>query len=356
VRPWLAALLSGCWLEEVTGEEVPLDPRFYEAVERAQGSPGEGGGAAVPFGLHTGPTVMFRGVVQSPLSGPVDIDVRTPDPTAPGGMKGHGKILLEEAGPFELKVPSGLGDLQLQAFQDQQADGPTGDDPFAELSATVGAVDVDGVVLALVVGARGSFAGPEHREAPPGAPGGAPGAAPPGPPPSGDPSQGTPVPGSPPPGDPQAGAPGGAGPAPAPQPQGPGEQSPFVGMDGRKVEVSGTLGVQADVRVVGLIDLDLFQPDPSVPGGRRMLGKLKREPGPFAFEAPAEFGPLLLEAFYDLNGNQRPDAGDAMGRAPQLLVAGRPVTGVQLRLEISADGRMPGDGPPAPRPPPAEGL
>jgi hypothetical protein len=127
-------------------------------------------------------------------------------------------------------------------------------------------------------------------------------------------------------------------------------------MDGRKVEVSGTLGVQADVRVVGLIDLDLFQPDPSVPGGRRMLGKLKREPGPFAFEAPAEFGPLLLEAFYDLNGNQRPDAGDAMGRAPQLLVAGRPVTGVQLRLEISADGRMPGDGPPAPRPPPAEGL
>ena len=127
----LALLLSGCWLEKTTGEPVPLDPRFYEAVEAVQGDPGVGGADSIPFGDYDGATVMVRGTVTSPEEGPVEIDVRTPDPTAEGGVKGHGKIQLEGLGEFELRVPSALGELELQAFQDPDADGPGGADPFA---------------------------------------------------------------------------------------------------------------------------------------------------------------------------------------------------------------------------------
>ena len=59
----IAALGTGCWLEKVTGEEVPLDPAYYEAVEAAQGQPGVGGGSAVPFSSYSGETVVVRGVV-----------------------------------------------------------------------------------------------------------------------------------------------------------------------------------------------------------------------------------------------------------------------------------------------------
>lgn len=337
---------TGCWLEAVTGEPVPLDPRFYAAVEAVQGAPGVGGAASIPFGSHDGPTVTVAGTVSSPTPGPVEIDVRTPDPTAEGGVQGHGKIQLEEPGAFELVVPRGLGTLELQAFQDPDTDGPGGDDPFDQVRVEVGEDDLLDVVFELVPGARGSLGGPEHREAPPGAPGGDPSGAPghtevgpgggaPGPGPEGQPPEGQP--------------PDGEG------PPSPGGIPPFADLSGDTVQVRGTL-LWPGAPAGALIDLDLFQPSETAGGGRQMLGKLKLPPGDFSFAAPAGFGPLVLEAFVDADGNG-PSSGDPMGRYPDnpVRVGSRDVDGVVITLAVTADGRMPGNAPPPPEGRP-EGL
>ncbi len=297
------ALLPGCWLEKVTGEPVPLDPAFYEAVEAQQGMPGVGGGDAIPFGAYDGERVRVAGTVVGPTDDPVDLDVRTPDPSVEGGMKGHGKLLLEEPGPFELEVPRSLGKLELQAFQDAESDGPTADDPFAQVLLQVDDVDVTDVTLELVAGARGQ-GGPEHSPAAPGAPGG---------------------------------GPGGGG----------GAQDLFAGASGRRVKVRGTLVYDGD----GSVDLDVFVPDESTAGGRRHRGKLMLAPGPYEISVPAGFGPLILEAFIDVNNNG-PGPGDPMGRyADNPVVVGESdVEGVDIVLEIPADGRMPMGEPAPPQP------
>ena len=347
----VALLLSGCWLEKVTGEPVPLDPRFYAAVEEQQGAPGVGGGASIPFAGYDGELVLVTGTVDSPQAGPVEIDIRTPDPTAEGGVKGHGKVQLEGPGEYELSVPINLGVLELQAFQDPDTDGPGGDDPFAQVRLEVGSEPIPGTDFTLVPGARGSMGGPEHHEAPPGAPGGDPSGGPAheDAPPGGDGEPGPMGPdGQPPPdGPPPEGQPPEGG------PPSPGGMPPFVGLEGDTVQVAGTLlwpGAPAGT----VIDLDLFKPSDTAGGGREMLGKLKLPPGEFSFTAPASFGPLILEAFVDLDGDG-PGTGDPMGRYEDnpVVVGSRDVSDITITLALTDDGRMPGNAPPPPqdRPP-----
>ena len=330
VVPWGA---SACWLERTSGEPVPLDPRFYEAVEEQQGAPGVGGGPSVPFTTYDGPMVVISGTISSPDSGSIEIDIRTPDPLAEGGVKGHGKIQLEETGPYELSVPVNLGELELQAFQDLDGDGPGGDDPFAQVKLVVADVNLAEVDFALEPGARGSAAGPEHSEAAPGAPGG-------------DPGEG-PVHQEMPPGgegaEPPPGEGGGDG-----EPPSPGGIPPFVGMQGETVQVSGTL-LWPEAREGVFVDLDLFQPSDTAGGGREMLGKLKLPVGDFSFSAPASFGPIILEAFVDLDNNG-PGQGDPMGRydANPVSIGRKDVSGIVISLAVTGDGRMPGDAPPPP--------
>ena len=300
----MGVLLTGCWLEEVTGEAVPLDPRYYADAEETQGMPGVGGGDAVPFGAYKGETVLVEGTITSAVMAAVDVDVRTPDPAAPGGVKGHGKLLLEEPGTFSIAVPKGLGKLELQAFQDQDGDGPTGDDTFAQTNVVVGDVDLTDVKLELVAGAR-SGVGPDHQEAAPGAPGG-----------------------------PSGGHPGA-------------EPDPFADRPGPRIKVSGTILWEGE----GTVALDLFVPDATASGGQRQLGKLLRTPGPFEINVPVDFGPLVLEAFIDANNNG-PGPGDPRGRFTDnpLSVGRTDITGVDIPLTITADGKMP-SGEPAQQPP-----
>jgi hypothetical protein len=179
-------VLVGC-LEPVRGEAEPLDPRFYAAG--ADPSAGGAGGGSDPFSGDPRPRVMVKGRVEGGAPGGVDLDVRVPDPEAPGGMRGVGKLLLPAPGPFELSVPVDVGALELQAFQDADGDGPSAGDPFARATLQVGTGVVEGVVLRLEAGAAAGGGGPVHREMPPGAPGGGgheggparPGEAPPGP-------------------------------------------------------------------------------------------------------------------------------------------------------------------------------
>ena len=299
--------LPACWLEKVTGEPVPLDPDFYASVEASQGQPGVGGGSSVPFHDHDGERVVVRGTITGELEDPIDIDIRTPDATKEGGVQGHGKILLDEPGVFEISVPKGLGAMELQAFQDAGGDGPTSDDPFAQASVIVADVDVEGVVMELQVGAHG-VGGPVHNEAAPGAPGGGPG-----------------------------GGAGGIGP------------DPFVEYPGPRVTLRGTL-TGGDGQS---IDLDVFKPDENSTGGRLMLGKLMRAPGPYEIQVPANFGPLILEAFIDVQKNG-PGAGDPMGRYENnpVQIGEDDIDGIDIALTVPEDGRMPmGE----PAPPPAEG-
>jgi hypothetical protein len=304
-----------CWFEEVTGEPVPLDPRFYEAVEKAQGDPGKGGGSAVPFSSTEGPRVKLRGTLAAPSEEPIDLDLRSPDPEAPGGMRNHGKLLIDGPGPFELEVPQNFGRLQLEAFQDLASDGPSPTDPFAQADLTVEGVDVEGIALELKAGARpgaggaGGAGGPVHQEMPPGAPGG-------------------------------GGQPGGPGGVAAPQ------SDPFAGSSGPTVRVSGIIGWEGQ----GVVDLDLFQPDFTSGGGRRLLGKLKLAPGPYEFQVPVGFGPLILEAFIDVDSNG-PSAADPSGGYPSnpLVVGQQSIEGVDITLKLVGAASPPtGDSAPAP--------
>ncbi len=353
VLPALASvLLSGCILERVTGDEVPLDPRFYKAIEQAQGLPGVGGGSSVPFSSSDEDKITVRGVIESTMDMGVDLDIRVPDSTAPGGMRGEGKVLVEGPGPFELQVPKDLGGLELQAFQDQMGDGPTGEDHFGQIRVEVGDEDVDIGTLELVQGARSG--GPEHTEAPPGAPGGAPGA--PGssagdPGGGGSPGQGSPdggpgegqvgpgVPEDPEPAP--AGSPGGSPMAGGAPQAGGGGMAPFSDHDGSWVTLSGTLTVVGSTDTA-VVDLDLFQPDKEARGGRRMLGKQRLDSGAYELEVPSGYGPLILEAFIDVGGDG-PGRGDPMGAyAGNPLVVGRSdVSGIDITLEQTADGKMP---------------
>ena len=137
--------LTGC-LEKVEGIPKPLDPRFFASdMNRASpngddpngGGGGGGGGAADPFASYSGETVMIAGNIVSQNQESIDVDFRIPDASAPGGMSGQGKLLLGAPGAFSLSVPKDLGMLEIQAFQDLDGDGPTGDDPFAQLQLQI---------------------------------------------------------------------------------------------------------------------------------------------------------------------------------------------------------------------------
>lgn len=296
---WLLGIL-GC-LERVTGEEIPLDPRFYAAVEEARGSEAQGGGSSVPFSSIKTEKVSVKGLVVSDDDMSVDIDVRVPDPAAPGGMAGKGKILLERPGEFELMVPINLGSVELQAFQDIDSDGPNATDPFAQVTISIADQPIDDVQLTLVVGARG--AAPVHQEI--------------------QPEQ--------------------SGEMPKGIPENP---DPFGGAAGNRIELTGNLTCE---QTCNGIDLDLFTPDENSPGGRKMLGKMKLQEGKFVIMVPENFGPLVLEAFVDFGGDG-PGVGDLMGvyESNPVLIGNSRVQNINIDLAQSADGKMPMQPPPRP--------
>ena len=307
----VAPLFTGC-LERVTGEAIPLDARFT-----AQALPGQGQGddtgtpghtamehktvkhvevpPPMPFQDLKGDRVEVSGTISSVLEGPVDLDVSRIDPQAEGGLKREGKILLSQPGPFELQVPVSLGGIQLSAFQDLEKDGPTNDDPYVELSLNVEEADISNLALVLVEGGRKSAAGgPEHQtrehfDAPPGY------------------------------GSEQSGSSSGQAT----------DGDPFDDHEGERVLVSGTLVYDGS----GVIDMDLFQEDASAPGGRILLGKLKKFAGSFELQVPVSLDSLELDAFVDMTGDG-PSGDDPRGSVRGIQVSSGPVSGVVIALKI----------------------
>lgn len=289
---YVAIFLMGC-LERVTGQEIPLDPRFYAAVEESRGADTKGGGSRTPFATDKRDKITVSGIVLSEDSMAVDIDLRIPNSSAPGGMEHKGKILLDQPGEFSIKVPKSLGALELQAFQDIDSDGPSGDDPFGEIVITVLSEDISDVQLVLIPGANG--AAPIHQVVEPG---------------QGE-EHGEGVPENP---------------------------DPFGGFTVERITLKGRLSCEGCTN----IDLDLFTPDESSPGGRKMLGKMKLPAGEYEIFVPKDYGFILLEAFVDLDGNG-PSKDDFMGAYEKnpVQIKSEDILGIDIILEKQADGKMP---------------
>ncbi len=253
-----------------------------------------------PFEGFDGERVLLSGTILSYLSASVDLDIARVDENVEGGLVSEGKLLFSDAGEFEIEVPINIGALRLSAFQDLEADGPTEEDPYAELNIEVGSAAISNLVFELIEGGRGSAAvGPEHSQvehvdAPPGFGSG----------------QG-----------PQGGSEGLSG-----------DVDPFDGTEGKRVKVSGVLiCAEGDT-----IDVDLFKADSSAPGGRVLLGKIKRIAGAFTLQVPVSVGMLELDAFADKTGDG-PTGDDPRGNIQGIDLSDGPVSGLRLVLKALTD-------------------
>ena len=302
----MSLVLGGC-LERVTGENVPLDPRFTAGHVEDQSAEGDPNGMGEKDGVYVGyegATIHVTGVVLSATSGPVQIDVNEPDDTSPSKTKRVGALHLPEPGAFTMDVPADRTEIQIQAFQDPDVDGPSEQDPFCQLTLPLASVTTEPITLELVVGARGNPAGD----------GGAP---PAGDPAGGEGATGQPVPAPPgaPGGDPSAAPPGGGAPGP-----------PAVFPAGPKVAVSGTVSATLD----SPISVDFFKVDETAPGGRTFLFKLQATPGAWSTELPEGFGQVQVDAYQDPGGDG-PSEGDPMFHYDHALMIGsEPITGIVL--------------------------
>ena len=251
-----------------------------------------------PFSDAEGVRVTLSGLIRSERMNPVDLDVGRKDETSPGGITTEGKMVFPEPGEFSLEVPVNVGTLRLAAFQDLEQDGPSTNDPYAEVEVEVGAASISGIEFDLVVGARdqSGSGGPEHVEAPPGFGSGQ------APPPSGTPTQ----------------------------------SDPFESMEGDRVAVSGLIVWEGDQ----VVDLDLFTPDASSGGGRRLLGKLKKEIGAFRLEVPISLRVLELDAFVDLTGDG-PTGDDPRATIRNISLTEGSVSGIQIVLASMVEDAPP---------------
>jgi hypothetical protein len=281
------------WVQVEIGTEEP-DPvililkagaKLDLAAAMGHGAVGQAG-QLEPFADFNGAWSLIRGEISGGAEGVVQVDFRVPDAEAAGGNRFLGRSVLPKAGSFQLQVPRNMGALILEVFQDPGNDGPSDDDSYASIELEIG--DVDSVIhnIALEVGARG-----QPSEAAPGAEG---------------PENGTP------------------------------EQTVFADLGENPVLISGTLRLATGIEAIEFIDLDLFAPDDSAPGGRRYLGKLKHKVGAYSFSVPRDFGPLEIEAFGDPD-RDGPTPGDPFGRygANPLKVGSSPLSGVDILLNPS---------------------
>jgi hypothetical protein len=294
-------LFAGC-LERVTGEDVPLDPKFYAGKQdgdpQASADPNAGGTGDGPYVGYEGETWKLVGEVRGDEPGPIQIDLNESDEGAPGGVKRAGALHIFDFGTFEVNVPKTVKTLHLQAFQDPTVNGPDESDPFAETSVDLTDGPPKELVLQLVKGARGQTGGGTGS---PGSPGG-------------DPNGGG-SPGSP-------GSPGATGGQPSPGAPPNGLKFP----EGPMVVLAGTVTASRDLPVI----IDFFHANGEGAGGRGYLGKLIVPAGPWKQEFPAGYGAVEVEAYQDLTNDSR-TGDDPSGRLEGAVTVGESdVAGVKL--------------------------
>lgn len=229
------------------------------------GPSGGDGGVVEPWRDITGPPrVEFLAAVTSPIDGEIQIDITEPAPSEPGGQRRVGQVRLPESGAFTLDVPTDREKFRMEAFVDQAGDGPTADDPYAELTVVVATIKSDIVQLTLVPGSRGAAG-----------------------------SGGAPQPG--------AGSPAGG-------PGGPSE-APWAGQPGPTRRFTASVAGEWE----GELQVDVSEPDSSAPGGQKRVGQLHlRDGGDIVIQVPLAVNGFRVEVFADAK-HDGPTAEDPWG-------------------------------------------
>lgn len=127
--------------------DVEAIEQDFQLVEGAWSPAPVGGGgssAPPPGGLSGDAAPLFAELGEGPVTvsgvielgagvnvSVVDLDIFSADPDAPGGRRFLGKLKVAP-GAFSFQAPRGAGALELEAFADPDADGPTPGDPFGK--------------------------------------------------------------------------------------------------------------------------------------------------------------------------------------------------------------------------------
>ena len=265
--------------EPIEELEIPLVVGGRQTAQLATGS-----GADI-FGDHDGEWTVLSGVVTGGLPDHgVDFDVRVAATEGASGDAYLGKVQFPAPGPYSWKVPRDHGTLRLQVFQDTNANGPDGRDPFAQVEVVIG--DVDRVELDIAL-AEGGYASPTGGTATP----------------------------------PAGGGPGGIA-------------QPLFEDLSDPITLRGTL--TAPEHAAATIDIDVFAVDPQGHGGRRYLGKIKTGPGSWSLQAPRNFGQIELEAVIDEDADG-PTPGDPRGgyAGNPLTVGSEDIDGVDIVVQTN---------------------
>ena len=270
--------LAAC-LERVTGQPVPLDPRFYAAGEAAHGSGQDALGE--PWADHEGETITVIVSVLSDLPNDVLFDVTVPDETAPGGVTRIGTIVTSPNTEVTLKVPVEVESFGVEAFQDELGDGPSDDDPYGSAPIAMQPVPPnEPVTITLVRGGRSSAISTSVH------------------------------------------------PAHAPEVA---IKPPWTDHEGPTVPFRGLARSTMD----GEMQVDVNEIDAAAEGGVKRAGQLRlAEPGPFEFNVPIDVKAFLVEVFQD-PGNDGPSDDDPY--AAQKLETAK--LGGAVLFELASDGR-----------------
>lgn len=96
-------------------------------------------------------SVHLSGVLASTTPGPFRVEVLLPQPDDGPPLLAWAGV-LSKAGPFELEIPSDLGEVRLRVAADREGDGIGADDAQAvfPLPISVGRQDVTGIELNLI--------------------------------------------------------------------------------------------------------------------------------------------------------------------------------------------------------------
>ena len=134
---------------DISDSDLTLEAGAYESG---------GGGARRPFEGYKGERVRIVGEIVAELAMPVQIDVRSVDPEAEGGLSEEGRLVLAMPKRWTMRAPKDHGELMVQAFQDITGDGPSDDDPFGFLTLAIADVDLMDQDLVLEVGGKEAMA------------------------------------------------------------------------------------------------------------------------------------------------------------------------------------------------------
>ncbi len=143
---------------EIGTQLVPLDMPLLVGTRGRPGGGAQGGGGGAVFagvgedGIQiSGEILLEEGLV---LEGLLDLDVFSADADAPGGRRYVGKLKVPK-GPFSFRVPRTVSALELEAFLDLDADGPTPGDAFGACSCNplkLDGADVSGIKVLVAAG------------------------------------------------------------------------------------------------------------------------------------------------------------------------------------------------------------